>query len=305
MVNKFIVFCLLLSWVFCGCSKEGSEAHDGLRRELQAIADSVSGNVGVALINASGDTLTINNDPGYQMMSVFKLHEALAVCHVLDMRGVSLDTIISFSRSEMNPDTWSPMLREHGEEELNLTAEELLGYIIQQSDNNASNLLFDRIVSVEDCDRFIRESTEIENFAIAYTERQMHANPALADGNHSSPLACARLIEKVFTDSIVSPHKQDVIQKMLIDCQTGLDRIYAPLKDKPGVTLAHKTGSGFRNSEGRLMAHNDVGRVTLPDGRAYVLAIMINDFDGTEEEASAVMAGISRIIYDAQCTIHD
>ena len=74
----------------------------------------------------------------------------------------------------MDPETWSPMLKEHAEENLNLTVEELLRYILQQSDNNASNLLFDRIVSVEDCDRFIRESTGKDDFRISYTERQMH-----------------------------------------------------------------------------------------------------------------------------------
>ncbi len=289
----------MLSWVFCGCSKGDSGGNDMLRRELQAIADSVPGKVGVAVIMPDGDTVTINNDADYQMMSVFKLHEALAVCHALDRQGVSLDTIISFPRSEMDPETWSPMLKEHAEENLNLTVEELLRYILQQSDNNASNLLFDRIVSVEDCDRFIRESTGIDDFRISYTERQMHRNHALADGNRSTPLACARLIEKVFSDSIVSHQKQRVVQEILLDCKTGLDRIYAPLKDKPGIALAHKTGSGFRNSEGILMAHNDVGRVTLPDGRTYVLAIMIKDFNGSEDEASAVMAKISMTIHNA------
>lgn len=300
------LICLVASVVFCGCLQDdGSEAGNSLRRELQAIVDSVPGKVGVAVITPGGDTVTINNDGDYQMMSVFKLHEALAVCHALDRRGVSLDTVISFSRSEMDPDTWSPMLAEHIEDELNLSVGDLLRYILQQSDNNASNLLFDRVVSVEDCDRFIREATGIEDFKITCTERQMHRNHALADGNHSSPLACARLIEKVFSDSIVSSQKQAFVQNTLLDCRTGLDRIYAPLKDVPGIALAHKTGSGFRTPEGILMAHNDVGRVSLPNGRSYVLAIMIKDFEGSESEASAVMAKISRTIHNARFTMHN
>lgn len=297
-----ISFLCVLSFTGCtnasSASKENRNAEDSLRVELRKITDAVPGKVGIAVINPDGDTITINNDQRYQMMSVFKLHEAIAVSHVLDMQGISLDTIISFSRTELNPDTWSPMLKEHPEEEFNIPVSELLRYIIQSSDNNASNLLFDRIVSTKDCDGLIRKLTGITDFAINYTEREMHANHSLADGNYASPLSCALLMEKVFTDSILSTEKQNAIQEMLLGCQTGQDRLYVPLREQPGTTLAHKTGSGFRNDAGELMAHNDVGRITLPNGRSYVLAVMVKDFNGTEEEASAIIARIATVVFD-------
>lgn len=71
----------------------------------------------------------------------------------------------------------------------------------------------------------------------------------------------------------------------------------APLTDKQGVCVAHKTGSGFRNAEGVLTAHNDVGRIQLPDGRHYTLAIFVKDFHGTETEASTHMAKASDTVY--------
>ncbi len=188
---------------------------------------------------------------------------------------------------------------DHPESAISLPVSELLKYILQLSDNNASNLLFDRIVSVSDCDSFIRQSTGIEDFKISFTERQMHADHSLADGNCGSPLSCAMLIEKIFTDSIVSAKKQRAIRQMLLECHTGLDRIPAPLQGIQGVTVAHKTGSGFRNANGELWAHNDVGRVKLPDGRSYVLAVMIKNFKGDETEASAVIAEISAAVFKA------
>ena len=33
----------------------------------------------------------------------------------------------------------------------------------------------------------------------------------------------------------------------LKECKTGVDRIAAPLLDKEGVVIAHKTGSGYVN----------------------------------------------------------
>lgn len=64
------------------------------------------------------------------------------------------------------------------------------------------------------------------------------------------------------------------------------------------MVFAHKTGSGFRNAAGELIAHNDVGYFRLPDGRDYSLAVFIRDFSGSEKEASAIIAGISRCVYD-------
>lgn len=45
------------------------------------------------------------------------------------------------------------------------------------------------------------------------------------------------------------------------------------------------------------MAHNDIGHIMLPDGRSYSIAVLLNDFDGTEEEASEAIAGISEIVF--------
>ena len=132
-------FCLISAIVLYGCSNSASsttnEKYDNLKTELQQTADAAPGKVGVAVITSDGDTIKINNDSDYQLMSVFKLHEALAVAHILDIQGMSLDSVISFSRSELNPDTWSPMLKEHKETEFNIPVSELIRYIIQLSDN--------------------------------------------------------------------------------------------------------------------------------------------------------------------------
>lgn len=287
----------------CGCKSSSSTTAtqagglDELRKELQQIADSAKGKVGIALIDAEGDTITVNNDDCYPMMSVFKLHESLAVAHELDKRGISLDTIMSFTRKEMNPETWSPMLKDYRGKRMALPVSELLRYIIQESDNNASNLLFERIVSTEATDRFIRQSTGIEDFAIRHTEGEMQRDHTLSEANHSSPMACARLIKKVFTDSVVSPEKQGAIQRMLLGCQTGTDRLFVPLKGVEGVKLAHKTGSGYRDAAGQLKAHNDIGWIILPDGRSYALAVLVKDYDGPDSAASALIARVSAAVY--------
>ena len=82
-------------------------------------------------------------------------------------------------------------------------------------------------------------------------------------------------------------------------CSTGTDRIAAPLINKDGITIAHKTGSGYINENGRLIAHNDAAYITLPDGTSYTLVILVKDFAGNEKQAAAIMARISDTVYQA------
>lgn len=52
-----------------------------LKEQIQAIIHSCKAQVGVAFIWNGQDTLSINNDRPYPLMSVFKFHQALVVTH--------------------------------------------------------------------------------------------------------------------------------------------------------------------------------------------------------------------------------
>ena len=41
------------------------------------------------------DTVKVNNKSVYPMMSVFKVHQALALCNDFDNKGISLDTLVN------------------------------------------------------------------------------------------------------------------------------------------------------------------------------------------------------------------
>lgn len=276
-----------------------SSALDSLGTELTEAIKDVDGKIGIAVITPDNDTLTINNTADYQLMSVFKLHQAIASAHQLDMEGRDLDTVITINRTSLDPETWSPMLKEHADEALiELSVREMMEYTLQNSDNNVSNVMFDRILPVGETNDFIHNATGINGFELKHTEGDMRRYHALCDENRSTPLACALLIKMVMTDSLISAQKQNEIRRILTECQTGKDRIVAPLNDIPGIIVAHKTGSGYRRDNGRLAAHNDVGYIILPDGRTYSLAILVRDYNGSEREASQIMAKISKIVYD-------
>ena len=257
------------------------------------MACGVRAEIGYAMIVGGGDTVTVNNDDKYPMMSVFKLHQAIALCDLFDRTGQSLDSIVEIPRSELNPQTWSPMLSDIPDSIISLPIRGLLNYALTLSDNNASNYLFNHIQSVKDADEYISTLIPRESFHMEFTEDEMFADHSLARGNHSSPLGAAMLIKKLFTDSIVSHDHAEFLRTTLASCQTGTDRIPAAFTDITGVRIAHKTGSGFRDENGLLTAQNDVAFIELPDGRQVTIAIFVKDFDGDDQQASELIKNVA------------
>lgn len=296
-VGIFAVSCTGQNSVNQRSTADDENAYPALWDSLSTIAEDALGEVGIAVIVDGKDTVTVNDADIYPLMSVFKLHQAVALCHELESRGVAIDTVLNINQSELNPDTWSPMLKDYTEESFSLSVRKLMEYTLQQSDNNASNLMFRHLASVAVTDSFISTLLPRDGFRIAVSEAEMQQDHSLCYANHSSPLSAAILLERLFNDSILSAANQRFVCTALRNCKTGVDRISAPLVHEEGVTIAHKTGSGYRNENGELIAHNDAAYIMLPDGRHYTIVVFVKDFLGNEREASELISRISAQTY--------
>lgn len=307
-----ILLIMMLTLVAVGCGNKRDNGQSGargafhrqLQTELEQLVSKSPGEIGVAVIvnGETGDqcdTIVVNDGNKYPMMSVFKLHQAVALCHKFDAEGISLDTVVCMKRDSLDPDTWSPMLKDYDESEICLPVRRLLEYTLQLSDNNASNEMFRQLMPPADCDRYIATLVPRNSFRILYSEESMKRDHSLAYSNHTSPLGAASLIHRLYTDSILSQEKQLYLQETLLHCGTGVDRISEPLQSISGIKIGHKTGSGYRNERGELVAHNGVAFIQLPDGSGYSLAVLVKDFPGTEAEASAIIARISQTVYES------
>lgn len=273
------------------------DVYSALRDSLRVIAAETAGEVGVALLVDGKDTVTVNDVDRYPLMSVFKLHQAVALCHELEGQGSTIDTVLDIRRADLDPGTWSPMMRDCTETSFTLSARRMMEYTLMLSDNNASNLMFSHLLTVARTDSFIATLIPRDGFAIAVTEAEMQRDHHLSQANHSSPMSTALLLERLFHGSILSPECQSFVCGALQQCRTGMDRISAPIAGEQGVVISHKTGSGYVNERGQLMAHNDAAYITLPDGRHYTLVVFVKDFSGSEQEASAVIASVSAVTY--------
>lgn len=278
-------------------------AGNGLARRIQSICDKADATISVAVIIDSSDTTVVGGTARCPMMSVVKLHQAIALCRHLDRQGKSLDDTLSVPPSAMVQGTYSPMRDSHPGGIASITVGELMLYSLQQSDNIACDILFDLIGGPQAVDGEMR-SLGLEGFAIARTEADMHRDTSTVHDNWTHPLTAAALLDMLVTRPLCSAANQQRIIDAMTGCLTGQDRIARPLLGT-SATVGHKTGSSDRDASGRATATNDAAFVILPDGRHYVIAIFIMDSAEDDATNARLMADISAAVYDHVTNGHD
>lgn len=266
-----------------------------LESQIRQVTKSIRAQVGVAVIIDGKDTVTVNNDSRYPLMSVVKYPQSLAVAHFLHQHNRPLSTEVFIAKEALHPNTYSPLRDEYPEGNLYLPISRLLEYTLQQSDNNACDILFEYIGGVSYAERYIR-SLGTECLAISKTEEQMYQAPESCYENWSSPLEMARLTDMLFSKELFPSDYQNFIKETMLNCVTGENRLPQPLMNTT-ARIGHKTGTSGLNARGELAGINDVGFVILPDGRRYSIAVLIKDSKETMKATEKVIADISEIVY--------
>lgn len=288
-MRSFIVFLCLIPILLFSCQSVPLET------QLKEAIKDKKAEIGIAVIIDGKDTITVNNDNHYPLMSVFKFHQALAVADYITKQNQSLDTLLKIEKSDLKPDTYSPLRDKYPQGGIEMSIADLLRYTLQQSDNNACDILFNYQGGTDAVDKYIH-SLGIQDCAIVGTESAMHEDLDLCYQNWSTPLAAAELLEIFRREPLFAKEYKDFIWQTMVECQTGQDRLVAPLLDK-GVIVGHKTGTGDLNAKGQQIGCNDIGFVLLPNERTYSIAVFIKDSEESFADNSKIIADISRIVY--------
>lgn len=134
-----------------------------LESKIKKSIENVPAQVGVAIIINGKDTITVNNECHYPLMSVMKYPQALAVLHYLHQHNQPLSTKIFIPKEALLDDTYSPLRDKYPGGNIYMPIDQLLDYTIQKSDNNACDILFNYTGGVLYTDSYIR-SLGINNF---------------------------------------------------------------------------------------------------------------------------------------------
>lgn len=288
------LFLLLIQVLLCGlCACVSRNANDDLRDDLQRFVDGKDADIGIAVIVDGKDTIFINGERLFPMLSVYKFPIVLALGDYGRTGAKLLADSIWIFRGDLNADTHSPLFEKYGYLDSTMVSmDELLSYALRESDNNASDILLGLLPDVGYVNHYLGKMG-VSGINVMSTEAQMHENPDLCFSNTSTPLAMACLFDRF--DAECNDYFSKKIKNMMEGCETGENRLCKPLRD--GAIIGHKTGTGFTLPDGRLMAVNDAGYVHLPNGRRYSIAVFISNSGYDVEESESLISEISRIVW--------
>ena len=186
MRSFIILLCLIPTLLFARQSQ--------LKTLLEQAIKGKKAEIGIAVIIDGKDTVTVNNDIQYPLMSVFKFHQAVALADYMDKKRLPLGTLLPIKKSDLKPNTYSPLRDQFPQGGFEMSIADLLKYTLQQSDNNACDILFNYQGGPDSVNRYI-QSLGIRDCEITHTENDMHEDLDLCCSNWSTPLAAAKLLE--------------------------------------------------------------------------------------------------------------
>lgn len=253
--------------------------------------------IGIAVIINGNDTVSVNGERDFPMMSVSKFPLALTIAHWIDAHGMSLNDSITFSEAALHENTYSPMLKKYGKSRNIMSIRELLEWSLVDSDNNAADILLNYIGGTSGATSIMRQIGLSDDIVIGASEDDMHRDPYLSYLNRTTPLAMAQLFDRFNSEIRKMSQTYSDISAILEQCHTGIDRLAEPLLTT-NVTIGHKTGTGFPTPEGRISAINDCGYVNMPNGMRYSIAVFVADSGYDMAATSAIIADISKIVWE-------
>jgi beta-lactamase class A len=281
-------------------------AQNSLQKQIAAIAKNARGIVGVSCAlpgtELNCDLNAHNHSP---MQSMYKLPLALTALHLAEMGkllpdqrlGESTDVILNrkvrFLPTDIIRNSYSPLTDRYPKADVDVTLREIVQLAVGESDNGAEEILV-RLVGGPLAVESYMHSLGITAIQVRYSERDLDRDEDLQYQDWIEPTAAVELLELLVKNSPVSPATNAFLLQTMAGSQTGLKQLRAGLPQ--GTVLAHKTGHSGTHG-GITAATNDIGLVTLPDGRRLAVVVFVTDSRANEATRQRVIARIAQAVY--------
>lgn len=272
-----------------------------LGQKIRSIAAEAEGRVAVAC-SLPGSLLNcdLNANAKPPMQSVFKLPLAVTVLHQIEQGSLSLDQAVRFRPDDrILPHVYSPLQNKYPEASVDVPILELLRLTVSLSDNVAADILLRSVGGPKAVTDYIA-SLGVVGFHLEDGEDVLHRDVTAQYRNWFEPTGAVQLLRRISdSSSLSSTHTALLLGWMETSVKS------ARLKgDLPaGTAVAHKAGTSDVD-EGIAHATNDIGLITLPDGRRLAIAVFITDSKADEVTREKVIARIARAAYEASLQSH-
>jgi len=269
---------------------------DSLRARISRAVAPAGGRVGVAVALLGTDrSVVLDGDGRYPMQSVFKLPLAMAVLDAVDRGALRLEQRVRVTPADFVSDRQHSPIRDAHPDGVDLTLADLLRGAASESDGTAADVLLGLVGGPEAVTAYLRR-LGIDGLTVAVTENDMGRDPEAQYRNWATPVGAAAVLRALDEGRGLSAESRSHLLRLLTETPTGPNRIRGRLP--AGTPVAHKTGSS-RTVAGITAATNDIGLVTLPDGRRFAVAVFVSGSPAGDAIREAVIADVAREAYDA------
>ncbi len=287
-ILKFI-FCILL---FLACSTQNNM--DELKQKIDAIISTKNATFGIGIYDfQTQDTLFVNGDKKFVMMSVVKFPQAIAILKQIDEGKLDYEMKIHFENSDLRPDTYSPLRDKRPEGDFDISLSEALSYTIARSDNNVCDKMFKILGGTQVAENYMRD-LGLKNISIGTDYANMQTNTMYA--NQSSPRDMVELLRMFYNNELLSKKSTEILWNKMVESYTGRDRIKGLLPE--GTIVGHKSGASGSDENGVTAASNDVGIVKLRNGGSFAIVVFISNSQEDNATNTRTIAEISKAMYD-------
>ena len=262
---RFIAFFMVvLAFVAQPATAASSPSLTTLEQQLSSLVSNKSTDVGIAALDLNtGETVSIKGNTPFPMASTVKVAIAALYLAQVDNGRRSLDDTINAQ-----------------------SARSLMARMLIHSDNHATDILLKDQGGPTAVHDWLRDNG-VTGLRVDRTIADLlRSKRDLWDRRDSStPVAMVDLLKRIYKAELIKPESRNYLLDLMAKCQTGKNRIKALLPF--GTPVEHKTGTLDGLSD-------DVGFITLPDGRRVAVAI----FTRGGNDRPRTIAETARAIYD-------
>lgn len=269
---------------------------------MEEIARETGGPVGAAaVIIEGGRVVSFDGARRFPMQSVYKLPIGMAVLRAVDEGRLRLSQKVNVRPEDLVPERLHSPLRDNNPRGGVFTLRELTRLMIAESDGTASDVLLNLAGGPMKVNAYLR-GIGVDGVNVETTERAMaQGDEQVQYRNWATPESMLKLLRALQEGRGLSRASRGLLLDFMLKSTPGPRRLKGMLP--AGTPVAHKTGTS-NTVEGITRATNDVGIVTLPNGRHMAVAVFVSDTKADADVREGVIAKIARAAWGCWATEH-
>lgn len=320
LVLLFTVVALMFITVQPGYAQK--QNFEDISKKIEKISEGLVGRIGVAAQEiGSKEMITVNGDEQFVMASTYKVAIAVALLNRVDKGEIKLTDLFDIEQETMVTGDGAIAVN-FVHPGIKLSVANLIEPMITLSDNTATDACLKLAGGPEAVTKMMQDIGITDLRVDRYTSEILRdfyglpdkayasvlaaalaSDPTLAakqplrnlkfeqedPRDQSSPNAMLQLLLAIDSGKALSAESTQFLLSTMSRTRTGAARLKGILPK--GTPVAHKTGTigGVAN---------DVGYVTLPDGRRFAIVVFTKSSTTSEADRDRAIAEVTRTLYD-------